>query len=209
LTHCPDRRSSLRAANRARLPRDSPGSPVASFDAGLHSQTRPFVAHQQESSNDGTDPYRTSLSQVLDHAATYATCCRLLDVMTISQDLWVASIVSVERTALDLYEAVGGVVNALCDARSKQAAGACDIDIAKGLVVPGGVALHLGPTVAFRKFEQAVSGYRASMIRALVDEGHLTFSEVGELTGVSRQMVARLYHRAPGSGPAIEGGAES
>jgi hypothetical protein len=51
--------------------------------------------------------------------------------------------------------------------------------------------------VAFREFEAAVTDYRASMIRALVDEDHLTFTEVGELTEASRQMVARLYRRAP------------
>jgi hypothetical protein len=37
------------------------------------------------------------------------------------------------------------------------------------------------------------------------EEEHLTFTEVGELTGASRQMVARLYRRAGGSGPASEG----
>lgn len=44
-----------------------------------------------------------------------------------------------------------------------------------------------------------------SAVPALVDEDHLTFIEVGELIGVTRQMVARLYRRAAaGSGPAAE-----
>ena len=38
-------------------------------------------------------------------------------------------------------------------------------------------------TVAFREFEAVVTDYRASMIRALVEEDHMIFTEVGEFTG--------------------------
>jgi predicted DNA-binding protein (UPF0251 family) len=50
--------------------------------------------------------------------------------------------------------------------------------------------------LAFRELERAVADYRASKVRALVDEEQLTFTEVAKLTGVSRQIVARLYKGA-------------
>jgi hypothetical protein len=123
----------------------------------------------------------------------------------LSEDWCIASVERIDGAANDLHEALEHVMGALREARSRRLAGAGAVDIANGLVARGGRALRLAPTVAFREFEAAVTDYRASMIRALVDEDHLTFTEVGELTGASRQMVARLYRRAAGSGPATEG----
>lgn len=121
-----------------------------------------------------------------------------------SEDWCVASIDRVDCAANNLHEALERFVDALHEARSGRLAGAGAVDIANGLMARGGRALRLAPTVAFREFEAAVTDYRASMIRALVDEDHLTFTEIGELTGASRQMVARLYRRAAGGGPATE-----
>jgi hypothetical protein len=125
--------------------------------------------------------------------------------MTVNEDLWVATIGRVEGAAQDLHEAVGGVVDALSKAQSERRAGVANIDVVKGLVARGGRELRLTPTEAFREFEHAVTDYRAAMIRTLVDEDRMTFTEVGQISGVSRQMVARLYQRAGGSDPATEG----
>ncbi len=122
----------------------------------------------------------------------------------LSEDWCIASVDRIDGAAHDLHEALERVMDALREARSRRLAGAGAVDIANGLVARGGRALRLAPTVAFREFEAAVTDYRASMIRALVDEDHLTFTEVGELTEASRQMVARLYRRAAGGGPATE-----
>ena len=122
-----------------------------------------------------------------------------------SEDWWGASIDRIQGAANDLHEALERVLEALREARNRGLAGACDVDIAKGLVGRGGRETRLGPTVAFREFEAALTDYRASMIRALVDEDQMTFTEVGELIGVSRQMVARLHRRAGGGGPITEG----
>jgi hypothetical protein len=116
--------------------------------------------------------------------------------MAMNEDWCIASVGRVEGAAHELHEALGRVMDALREARSGRLAGAGDVDIVNGLMARGGRALRLAPTLAFREFEAAVTDYRASMIRALVDEEHLTFTEVGELTGASRQMVARLYRRA-------------
>ena len=126
-----------------------------------------------------------------------------------SDDWWVASIDRIDRAATDLHEALESVMESLREARSSRLEGIGFADITKGLVARGGRETRLAPTAAFREFEAAVTDSRASMIRALVDGDHMTFTEVGELTGVSRQMVARLYRRAGGSGPATEGGGES
>jgi CRP-like cAMP-binding protein len=124
--------------------------------------------------------------------------------MTVNED-WMATIGRVEGTAQDLHEAVGVVVDALSEARSERRAGVADIDVVKGLVARGGRVLRNTPTEAFREFERAVTDYRTAMIRTLVDEHRMTFTEIGQLSGVSRQMVARLYRRAPGSSLATEG----
>ena len=124
------------------------------------------------------------------------------EAVAASQDWWIASIDRIEGAAKDLGEAVERVTDALWEARSRRLAGVRNIDIAKGLAGRGGRETRLGPTVAFRELEAALTDCRASMIRALVDEDHMTFTEVGVLIGVSRQMIARLYRRAGGSGPA-------
>ena len=130
------------------------------------------------------------------------------EAIVASEDWWIASIDRIEGAANDLHEALEPVMDALREARSRRLAGVGDLDIAKGLVARGGRETRLGPTVAFREFEAALTDCRASMIRALVDEEHLTFTDVGELIGVTRQMVARLYRRAGGSDPA-KGGDEN
>ena len=126
-----------------------------------------------------------------------------------SEEWWVASIDRIEGAATDLEEALESVLEALREARSRRLAGVGDLDVVKGLVARGGRETRLAPTVAFHEFEAALTGCRASMVRALVDGDHMTFTEVGKLIGVSRQMVARLYRRAGGIGPATEGGGES
>jgi len=131
------------------------------------------------------------------------------EAVVASKDWWIASIDKIQGVANDLHGAIESVMDALYEARSRRLAGVGDLDIAKGLVARGGRETRLGPTVAFREFEAALTDCRASMIRALVDEEHMTFTDVGELIGVTRQMVARLYRRAGGSDPASEGGDES
>ncbi len=47
--------------------------------------------------------------------------------------------------------------------------------------------------------------YRVCLIRAMVDEEKLSFAQVARHMGVSRQMVARLYHyeESPHSGEGV------
>ena len=114
------------------------------------------------------------------------------------EDWYTAAVDRVESSATDLHAAVDAAVDLLRQARRDWLGGTGLVDIVEGLVEAGGRQARLAPTVAFREFERAVTAYRAAAVRRLVDEEHMTFSMVGQLTGVSRQMIARLYRDATG-----------
>jgi CRP-like cAMP-binding protein len=122
-----------------------------------------------------------------------------------SDDLYVDSIDNVEEAVNELLESIVGMFEQLGRARRERLAGIDLVSIIRELVAHGGRQSRLAPTIAFRKLEQALTDYRATAIRELVDEQHMTFSQIGELTGVSRQMVARLY-RQTGSSGEVDGG---
>jgi hypothetical protein len=111
-------------------------------------------------------------------------------------DWYVASIDEVQRSADDLKAAIDRTVDALVEARASRLAGVELVDIVCRLVAGGGRETRLGPTRAFKAWEAAVTEYRAHAVRALVDEDQMTYTQIGELIGVSRQMVARLYQSA-------------
>jgi DNA-directed RNA polymerase specialized sigma24 family protein len=110
-----------------------------------------------------------------------------------SDDWYLDSIDLVQRAADDLHASLDVVMDALADARTARVAGDGVVDIVRGLVARGGRETRLAPTQAFRAFEQAITAYRARAIQALVDDEHMTYTEIAGLLGVSRQMVARLY----------------
>jgi CRP-like cAMP-binding protein len=112
-----------------------------------------------------------------------------------SDDLYVDSIDKVETAANELLESIVRMFELLGRARRERLAGVDLVSIVRDLMAHGGRQSRLAPTMAFRKLEQALTAYRATAIRELVDEQHMTFSQIGELTGVSRQMVARLYRQ--------------
>jgi hypothetical protein len=122
-----------------------------------------------------------------------------------TEDWYVASIDRVEAAATDLHEALDATLASLRKARVERLAGVDLVDIVKGLVLRGGREIRLAPSVAFTEFERAVTSYRAAAVRALVDEEHMSFSDVARLTDVSRQMIARLYRRGQGSDAATKG----
>jgi hypothetical protein len=110
-----------------------------------------------------------------------------------SKDWLVVSVEAVESAARDAHAALDTVVEMLGQAARERTASSSVQAVVAGLMERGGRDTRLAPTVAFAQFEAAVTAYRALAIRALVDEEGLSFTAVGRLTGVSRQMVARLY----------------
>jgi hypothetical protein len=108
-------------------------------------------------------------------------------------DWYVTAVDQVVSAADQLHSSLQRVVDLLSIARGERLAGRDVTEIVTGLVDGGGRDVRLTPTVAFDHFERAVTMYRARTIRALIDEKGMTFTAVATLTGVSRQMIARLY----------------
>jgi len=115
---------------------------------------------------------------------------------SIENDWYIDAIDEVERSAQELHQALEFTVDALRPARDERLTGVELPEIVAGLVARGGKTRREAASVAFLAFQRAVTTYRAVAIRGLVDEHHMTFSEVANLTGVSRQMISRLYKAA-------------
>jgi hypothetical protein len=113
-----------------------------------------------------------------------------------TDDWYVAAIDNVDRAAQAAHAAIDRTVEALLEARQERIAGIPLVDIVDHLVARGGRETRRSADEAFREYADAVTAYRAATIRALVDQELLTMSEIARRTGVSRQMVARLYRSA-------------
>jgi DNA-directed RNA polymerase sigma subunit (sigma70/sigma32) len=107
----------------------------------------------------------------------------------------------VERTGAEAQSAIAEGVASIGLARRELVAGDSVSRIVTGMVSRGGRETRLKALAAINAFEQAVSVYRGGLIRAMVDDEKLTFTEVGRILGVSRQMTARLYHERPDPPP--------
>lgn len=118
-----------------------------------------------------------------------------------SDDWFVSAVQAAATAAEDVHAAVDSVVEMLWQAAAERAGGSPVQTVVAGLVDQGGRVARLAPTVAFGRFEAAVTAYRARAIQAMVDEEGLSYVAVARLTGVSRQMVARLYRSVGEVGP--------
>jgi hypothetical protein len=115
---------------------------------------------------------------------------------------WFAA--AVERVALAGRQAclaIDTAVDALregCEARN---AGRSIIDVVDELIGAGGRETRLSAAEEFREYEWAIASMRAGVVRALVDEGGLSLTEVAKRMKISRQAAARLYQprREPSS----------
>jgi hypothetical protein len=99
----------------------------------------------------------------------------------------------VEQTGEEAQVAIGEGVASIDGARQKLVAGTPVSEIVDDLVAQGGRDARLKSSAAIDAFEHAVMVYRVALIRAMVDDEKLSFSDVGRRLAVSRQMVARLY----------------
>jgi hypothetical protein len=99
----------------------------------------------------------------------------------------------VEQTGEEAQRAIGEGVVSIDGARQRLVAGVAVSEVVDDLIAQGGRDARLRSSAAIDAFEHAVMVYRVGLIRAMVDEEKLSFSEVGRRMGVSRQMIARLY----------------
>jgi hypothetical protein len=110
-------------------------------------------------------------------------------------EAWYAGAVrGVEVEAERLHAAVETVVGMLRDAAKEHGSGVALRDVVGRLVDEGGREVRRSPASAFASFEAAVTSYRAQVVTAFVEQHGMTYTEIGRLIGVSRQMVARLHH---------------
>ncbi len=100
----------------------------------------------------------------------------------------------VERTGTEAQRVIGEGVASVETAREQLEAGAQVSKVVDDLIARGGREARLKSSTAIDAFEHAIMVYRVGLIRAMVDDEELSFTEIGRRLGVSRQMIARLYH---------------
>jgi hypothetical protein len=111
-----------------------------------------------------------------------------------STDWLLEAIERVEETGRAAQRAISEGVASIDTAREQLVAGSQVSQVVDDLVARGGREARLRSSAAIDAFEHAIMVYRIGLIRAMVDDEKLSFTEVGRHLGVSRQMIARLYH---------------
>lgn len=71
------------------------------------------------------------------------------------------------------------------------------VDIVDELIAAGGRETRIRAADAFREYERAIAAMRAEVVRALVDDGGLSMTDVAKRLKISRQAAARLYEMTP------------
>jgi hypothetical protein len=94
------------------------------------------------------------------------------------------------RQACLAIETAVGALREGCEARN---AGRSIVDVVDVLIEAGGRETRLSAADAFREYERAIASMRAGVVRALVDDGGLSLTDVAKRLKISRQAAARLY----------------
>jgi hypothetical protein len=121
----------------------------------------------------------------------------------VTDDWFVRAVERVAEAGREACLAVETVVGALregCEARNADRSVA---DLVDALITAGGRETRLSAADAFREYERAIASMRASVVRALVDEGGLSLADAAKRMKISRQAAARLYEAAPERGGEI------
>jgi hypothetical protein len=117
-----------------------------------------------------------------------------------TEDWFVAAVERVEDAGRQACLAIETAVGALregCEARN---AGRPLVDVVDDLIAAGGRQTRLSAADAFREYERSIASMRAGVVRALVDEGGLSLTDVARRLKISRQAAARLHEPAPEHG---------
>ena len=89
--------------------------------------------------------------------------------------------------------AIESAVGALRGGVEALDAGRSIVDVVDELITAGGRETRLNASEAFREYERAIGSMRAGVVRALVDEGGLSLTDVARRLKISRQAASRLY----------------
>jgi hypothetical protein len=112
---------------------------------------------------------------------------------TVTEDWFVAAVERVAAAGRDACLAIETAVGALREGCEAREAGRSVVDVVDVLIAAGGRETRLMAAEAFRDYERAIASMRVSVVRALVDEGGLSVTDVAERMKISRQAAARLY----------------
>jgi Trp operon repressor len=126
-------------------------------------------------------------------------CRRSGECLTTESDWLLGSIDEVERKARAAQDALDAVVQSLAETRDERGAGLTMAEIADRALAQGGRETRLRAATAMDEYERAAMTLRGRVIRALIDDGNLSLTEVARRMGVSRQVVTRLYQVGRGS----------
>jgi hypothetical protein len=118
-----------------------------------------------------------------------------------TQDWFARAVERVDDAGRQACLAIESSVGALLGGLEARNAGRPIVDVVDELIRAGGRETRLNAAEAFREYERAISSMRAGVVRALVDEGGLSLTDVARRLKISRQAAARLYEpvRAPGT----------
>lgn len=109
------------------------------------------------------------------------------------EDWFAAAVERVDDAGRHACLAIDRAVGALRGGLDARDAGRSIVDVVDDLILAGGRETRLDAAEAFREYERAIGSMRAGVVRALVDEGGLSLTDVAKRMKISRQAAARLY----------------
>jgi len=110
-----------------------------------------------------------------------------------TEDWFIGAVERVAQAGHQACVAIDAAVSALQGGREARNAGRPIVDIVDELIAAGGRETRLSAADAFRGYERAIASMRSGVVRALVDEGGLSLTDVARRLKISRQAAARLY----------------
>jgi hypothetical protein len=117
-----------------------------------------------------------------------------------TEDWFVGAVERVADAGRQACLAIEAAVGALREGCEALQAGRSLVEVVDELIVTGGRETRLSAADAFREYERAIASMRADVVRALVDEGGISLTDVARRMKISRQAAARLYEPVPERG---------
>jgi hypothetical protein len=116
---------------------------------------------------------------------------------TMTEDRFAGGVERVADAGRQACLAIESAVGALRGGLEARNAGRPIVDVVDDLITAGGRETRLNAAEAFREYERAIASMRAGVVRALVDEGGLSLTDVAKRLKISRQAAARLHEPVP------------
>jgi len=110
----------------------------------------------------------------------------------------ISSIVDAERAARAAMKELEATVSDLAAAYKQTLSNSTAQEIVQGLLGQDHLKLRRATYRAIRDYERASAHIRESLVRVLIDNEHLSVSEVASRLTISRQLTSRLYKQAKG-----------